>query len=53
MPGRFPCPRPAPTKPSGPQQPAEYVYSETLTFTRDGAGDLPESHRLVNGDAWC
>ena len=38
---------------AGPKQPAEYVYSETPTFTRDGVGDLPEGHRLVNGDAWC
>ncbi len=37
---------------AGPQQPVEYVQSDTLTFTRD-VDDLPEGHRLVNGDAWC
>ena len=54
--GGLRCPLPPPgTNPTvaGPKQPAEYVYSETPTFTRDGVGDLPEGHRLVNGDAWC
>lgn len=54
--GELRCPLPPPgtnQTVAGPQQPAEYVYSEVLTFTRDGAGDLPEAHRLVNGDAWC
>lgn len=37
---------------AGPQQPSEYVRSDTLTFTRD-VDDLPEGHRLVNGDPWC
>jgi len=37
---------------AGPQQPVEYVQSDTLTFTRD-VDDLLEGHRLVNGDAWC
>lgn len=37
---------------AGPQQQAEYVKSEMARFTRDGVGDLPEGHRLANGDAF-
>jgi hypothetical protein len=35
-----------------PQQPARYVHSDTLTFTRD-VDVLPEGHQLVNGAAFC
>jgi len=54
--GDLRCPPPPPganQTVAGPQQQAEYVYSGAPTFTRDGVGDLPEGHRLVNGDAWC
>lgn len=50
------CPPPPPgtnQTVAGPQRPAEYVQSDVATFTRDGVGDLPEGHRLANGDAWC
>ena len=53
--GDYRCPPPPPgtnQTVAGPQQPGEYVRSDTLTFTRD-VDDLPEGHRLVNGDAWC
>lgn len=49
------CPLPSPgtnQTVAGPQRPAEYVYSDVATFTRD-VGELPAGHRLVNGDAWC
>ena len=33
-------------------EPGSYRFSDTPTFTRD-VDILPESHRLVNGDARC
>lgn len=53
--GDLRCPPPPPGTNQtvvSPQQPAQYVRSDTPTFTRD-VDDLPEGHRLVNGDAWC
>lgn len=49
------CPLPGPgtnQTVAGPQEPAQYVKSDTLTFTRD-VDVLPEGYRLVNGAAWC
>lgn len=50
---RCPVPPPGTTQTvAGPNQPGEYVRSDTLAFTRD-VGDVSEGHRIVNGDAWC
>lgn len=53
--GDLSCPPPPPGANQtvvGPQQPAEYVQSNAPTFTR-AVDDLPEGHRLANGDGWC
>lgn len=53
--GDLSCPPPPPGANQtvvSPGEPARYVQSDSPTFTRDVA-DLPEGHRLVNGDAWC
>ena len=49
------CPLPPPGANqvvASPGQPAQYVHSDTPTFTRDVKA-LPEGYRLVNGNAWC
>lgn len=49
------CPLPPPGTNQtvvGPEQTAQYVQSDTPTFTRD-VDQLPEGYKLVNGDAWC
>ena len=49
------CPLPPPGTNQtvvGPQEPAQYIQSDTPTFTRD-VDELPEGNRLANGDAWC
>lgn len=47
-----PCRHPQPTRPPLDPQPAQYVQSGTLTFTRD-VDVLPTGFRLVNGNASC
>ncbi len=50
---RCPLPPPATNQTvAGPEQPAQYVQSGTLTFTRD-VDVLPTGFRLVNGNASC
>ncbi len=49
------CPLPPPgtnQTVAGPQEPAQYIQSDTQTFTR-AVSELPEGYKLVNGDAWC
>jgi hypothetical protein len=54
--GELRCPLPPPgtnQTVAGPQEPGRYVHSDVATFTRSDVGELPEGHRLANGDAWC
>lgn len=37
---------------AGPQQPGQYIHSDTLTFTRD-VDVLPAGYQLVNAGAFC
>ncbi len=53
--GDYYCPLPPPGANqvvASPGQPAQYVHSDTPTFTRNVKA-LPEGYRLVNGNAWC